>query len=148
MNILLRILNKFISVITLLLVLMTQSLLAEGFLKTEGTKIVNESGQEVILRGIGLGGWMLQEGYMMQTSGFANAQFQLKQKIEELVGHENMETFYEAWLSNHVQKEDIDSLATWGFNSVRLPMHIIFIHCPLRKKPQLIIRLGWKKVLS
>src|SRR5690606_19658164 len=31
--------------------------------------------------------------------------------------------FYEQWLKNHTQKADIDSLAAWGFNSVRLPMH-------------------------
>ncbi|MBN2010032.1 glycosyl hydrolase family 5, partial [candidate division KSB1 bacterium] len=62
-----------------------QHLHAEGFLKTQGTRITDENGQEVILRGIGLGGWMLQEGYMMQTSSFANAQFQLRNKIRELV---------------------------------------------------------------
>ena len=29
-----------------------------GFIKVEGTKLVDGSGKEVILRGAGLGGWM------------------------------------------------------------------------------------------
>jgi endoglucanase len=32
----------------------------QGFLKTSGTKIVNEKGADILLRGMGLGGWMLQ----------------------------------------------------------------------------------------
>jgi hypothetical protein len=30
-----------------------------SFLKVSGTKIVNEKGEEVVLKGAGLGGWML-----------------------------------------------------------------------------------------
>ena len=115
--------------------ILSQKLSADGFLHTKGTQIVDESGQEIILRGIGLGGWMLQEGYMMQTSSFANAQYQIKDKIIELVGQENMETFYDAWLNNHVQKIDIDSMAAWGFNSVRLPMHYNLFTRPVEEEP-------------
>src|SRR3546814_8590854 len=39
---------------------------AEGFLKVDGTRIVDDSGEPIVLRGMGLGGWMLQEGYMLQ----------------------------------------------------------------------------------
>ena len=38
---------------------------AQGFLSANGKSIVNEKGENVLLRGIGLGGWMLQEGYML-----------------------------------------------------------------------------------
>lgn len=33
-----------------------------GYLKADGQYIVNEQGEKVVLRGMGLGGWMLQEG--------------------------------------------------------------------------------------
>lgn len=124
-----------IYIILLLSIIMVQNIKADGFLRTQGTQIVDESGEEVILRGIGLGGWMLQEGYMMQTSSFANAQYQLKNRITELVGQENMETFYDAWLNNHVRKIDIDSMAVWGFNSVRLPMHYNLYTLPIEEEP-------------
>jgi len=37
----------------------------QEFLSTHGKAIVNESGDTILLRGMGLGGWMLQEGYMI-----------------------------------------------------------------------------------
>ena len=108
---------------------------AQEFLSTNGKAIVNESGDSVILRGMGLGGWMLQEGYMMHTSSFANAQYQLMGKIEELIGATDTELFYESWRANHVTKVDIDSLKAWGFNSVRLPMHYNLYTWPVEDEP-------------
>jgi endoglucanase len=98
-------------------------LFSQGFLKTSGKNIVNGYGQEVLLRGMGLGGWLLQEGYMLQTSGFADAQWQIREKIKALIGEVKTEEFYQLYRKNYVQKKDIDKLAEWGFNSIRLPMH-------------------------
>lgn len=93
------------------------------FLKTSGQRIVDDNGKEIQLRGLGLGGWMLQEGYMLKTADFAGTQHSIKQKIAEVAGKKGMEDFYKAYLKNGITKKDIDSLAKWGFNSVRLPMH-------------------------
>ena len=35
------------------------------FLKVNKTRIVNESGKPVSLRGVALGGWLMLEGYML-----------------------------------------------------------------------------------
>lgn len=102
------------------------------FLHAEGTKIVDGDGQEVIWRGIGLGGWMLQEGYMLRTSG---AQHEIEAKIEDLVGEQKKSEFYEAWLANHTQKIDVDSLASWGYNMIRLPMHYKLFTPPIEEEP-------------
>jgi aryl-phospho-beta-D-glucosidase BglC (GH1 family) len=91
-------------------------------LKTEGQSIVNEKGEKVILRGMGLGGWMLQEPYMLKLTG-TGPQFDIRERISELAGDEATAAFYDAWLANQTRKIDIDSMAAWGFNSVRLPMH-------------------------
>jgi len=107
----------------------------QGFLRAEGKKIVNENGENYILRGMGLGGWMVQEGYMLQTAEFANPQHQIRATIQELVGEEATNQFYEDWLNNHVRKIDIDSLAAWGFNSVRLPMHYNLFTLPIQEEP-------------
>jgi len=95
----------------------------QGFLHREGQKIVDGKGKNIILRGLGLGGWMVQEGYMLQTQPFASPQYQIKQKIQDLIGEENTKEFYAAYKANGIIKRDIDSLAAWGFNSIRLPMH-------------------------
>jgi len=108
---------------------------SQGFLKVDGQKIVNEKGENVQLRGLGLGGWMLQEGYMVKTADFAGTQYQIKAKIAELIGQDGMENFYKAYLKNGITKADIDSLAKWGFNSIRLPMHYNLYTLPIEKEP-------------
>jgi aryl-phospho-beta-D-glucosidase BglC (GH1 family) len=94
----------------------------QGFLKTSGTSIVDSNGKNVLLRGIGLGGWMLQEGYMLHVPG-EGQQHKIRARIEALIGKDKTNAFYDAWLSNNTTRTDIDSLKAWGFNSVRLPMH-------------------------
>ena len=126
--------NLLISIPILVLVLMTQVSPAQG-LKRSGQKIVDQNGNEVILKGMGLGGWMLQEPYMMEMSGFASAQWQIKSKIQALVGTDNTAAFYDAWHANHFTKKDVDSLASWGFNSVRLPMHYNLFTLPIEEEP-------------
>lgn len=108
---------------------------AAQFLKRSGEKIVNEKGENIQLKGLGLGGWMLQEGYMLKTADFAGPQYQIKEKITELVGEDGMKKFYESYLKNGISKEDINFLAKAGFNSVRLPMHYNLYTLPIEKEP-------------
>ncbi|HEY5824191.1 MAG TPA: cellulase family glycosylhydrolase [Cyclobacteriaceae bacterium] len=108
---------------------------AQGFLTANGKTITNEKGEKIILRGVGLGGWMLQEGYMLRVNGIGQQQHVVKTKIEELVGKEKTEEFYNAWLANHTRKIDIDSMAKWGFNSVRLPIHYNLYTLPVEQEP-------------
>ena len=111
--------------ISTIAVLLLSSMLSfgQGFLHSKGKDIVDGNQNNVLLRGLGLGGWMVQEGYMLQTQPFASPQYVIKQKIEALIGKANTAEFYEAYKANGITKRDIDSLAAWGFNSVRLPMH-------------------------
>lgn len=107
---------------------------AEGFLKVDGTQIVDGSGKPVILRGMGLGGWMLQEGYMLKL-GEVGQQHKIRAKLVELVGEDRTATFYRAWLDNHTTEADIAAMAKWGFNSVRLPIHFDQLTLPADKEP-------------
>ncbi|NVK83820.1 MAG: glycosyl hydrolase family 5, partial [Cytophagia bacterium] len=108
----------------------TVSALAQGFLKTDGQQIVDENNNPIIWRGIGLGGWMLQEGYMLGTGG---PQHTIEARIEELVGETKKEQFYDAWLANHMRKIDVDSMAAWGYNMIRLPMHYKLFTPPIEE---------------
>jgi len=125
----------FIVAIALLLSnLMPNPSNAQGFLKAENRQIVDKHGKNVLLRGIGFGGWMLQEGYMLRVYNDAQ-QHKIKERIEELIGPEKTAEFYDKWLNNHVRKVDIDSLKAWGFNSVRLPMHYNLYTLPIEQEP-------------
>ena len=120
--------------LSILLILLSGNIFCQ-WLKADGQRIVNKDNKNVVLRGMGLGGWMLQEPYMLQLSGAAIAQHDIKQKIKELAGDEIAVKFYDAWLKNHCTKADIDSLAAWGFNSVRLPMHYNLFTLPVEDEP-------------
>ena len=109
--------------------------IGQGFLKASGKKIVNEKGEEVLLRGMGLGGWMLQEPYMLRLSGVAPTQGAIRAKITDLIGADKTAQFYEAWLANHCRRQDIGAMARWGFNSVRLPMHYNLFTPPVEEEP-------------
>ncbi len=110
------------------------SMAGQGFLHRSGQNIVDENGRNILLRGLGLGGWMVQEGYMLKTGDFAGPQHLIKQKITELLGAKNTAEFYEAYKANGITKRDIDSLAEWGFNSVRLPMHYNLYTLPIEQE--------------
>tara|TARA_R110001583_G_scaffold40731_1_gene129924 strand:- start:11001 stop:12755 length:1755 start_codon:yes stop_codon:yes gene_type:complete len=115
--------NYFGLIVFCLFLTLSDGANAQIFLHAEGQNIVDGNGKNVLLRGLGLGGWMVQEGYMLQTGDFAGPQHIIKQKTEDLIGKEKTKKFYKAYLANGITKRDIDSLAEWGFNSVRLPMH-------------------------
>jgi len=114
--------------------LLSQFGTSQGFLKTQGQKIVDSKGENIYLKGFGLGGWMLQEGYMLKTDDFAGPQFKIKEKIAEVAGEDGKNEFYKAYLKNGITKKDIDSLAKWGFNSIRLPMHYDLYTLPIEKE--------------
>lgn len=103
-------------------------------LKTQGEKIINDKGENIQLRGLGLGGWMLQEGYMLKTADFAGPQYKIKEKISELIGKDGMNEFYKAYLKNGITRQDIDFLKKAGFNSIRLPMHYNLYTLPIEKE--------------
>lgn len=98
--------------------------LADGYLKAKDKRIVDGAGRPVILRGMGLGGWMLQEGYMLKLGELGKGQEHvIRAETAKLVGAEREAKIHQAWLDNHTTKADIDAMAAMGFNSVRLPMH-------------------------
>lgn len=119
---------------TLFLALLPFFASAQGFLHADGKNIVNGNGENIILRGIGTGNWMIQEGYMMQT-GEVSAQHQFRAKLIEEIGLEKTDSFYNVWLDNHFTRADVDSMKAWGFNSVRPAMHYNLFTLPIEEEP-------------
>jgi endoglucanase len=129
-----RIINLFRSAVALVLCIIAIQANSQGFLKARGKLIVDDKGQKVILRGMGLGGWMLQEGYMFKLSNVGQ-QYKIKAGIQSLIGPEKTAAFYDKWLAAETRKIDIDSMAMWGFNSIRLPMHYALYTLPVDQEP-------------
>lgn len=96
----------------------------KGFLRAEGTKIVNGDGEEILLTGWGLGNWLLCEGYMWLSH---HSRFDRPRRIEaviqELAGRDYAEQFWKRFRENYVTREDIRRMAEQGYNSVRIPLN-------------------------
>lgn len=105
------------------------------YLRTLGRRIVNESGEEVILQGFGMGNWMNQEGFLFGSSVFSTdfGDFvraekmdrgrSINQTIIELCGRDYADMFWKKWYQNYFGEADIRDMAERGMNSARLPLN-------------------------
>ncbi|MEI7504007.1 MAG: cellulase family glycosylhydrolase, partial [Paludibacter sp.] len=119
-----------------LLFMFTFTLQAQnGYVHASGKQIVDGSGNNLLLKGIGTGNWMIQEGYMMQSADVAGTQWEFKKKLTETIGIDKTNQFYKTWLDNHFRKIDVDSMARWGFNCVRPALHYKVFTLPIEEEP-------------
>ncbi len=111
---------------------------AQSFLHAAGPKILNASNQEVLLNGVNLGGWALQEGYIIKPGwqGINGRQTQgtVKKTLYNFgMSDAAVEAFYQSYRDNFITKADIDYLASKGFNCVRLPLHYDLFLTPAQR---------------
>jgi endoglucanase len=105
------------------LVLWLQTATAEtnsqpSFLSARGQDIVNEKGEKVLLRGVGLGNWMLPEGYMWKFEN-ADRPRRIEKLVLDLTDPEYAERFWTEFRASYITEADIRRIAELGFNSVR-----------------------------
>lgn len=85
--------------------------------------IIYQGSDPIILRGMGLGGWLLPEGYMWKFYTKCDRPRRMEMLIEKLCGHEYAETFWDRYYSTFITERDIAWIASQGLNSVRLAMN-------------------------
>ena len=135
--------KKYYSILSILAFFIISVLLPEtgsafaqsGYVHASGKQILDIYGNNLILRGIGTGNWMLQEGYMMKTGDVAGTQWRFKNRLIQTIGEEKTNQFYEKWWDCHFGKTDADSMAAWGFNSIRVAMHYKMFTLPIEDEP-------------
>lgn len=113
----------------------TANIWGQGFLHTDGKNIVDGNGENFRIRSIGTGNWLIMEGYMMKSSGSAGTHTGFRDKLIETIGVANTDSFYSKWNHDHMQKIDVDSMAAWGFNAVRVAMHYKWLTLPIEDEP-------------
>lgn len=89
------------------------------FLRARGQDIVNEHGEKVMLRGVGLGNWMLPEGYMWKFGTNGDRPRRIEKLVGELIGPEDANRFWSEFRQHYINETDIQRIAALGYNSVR-----------------------------
>ena len=110
----------------IILVFLCSISFGQGFLRTDGSEIVDGNGDPILLRGFGLGGWLVPEGYMLHNKAWIDgfeSPTQIENHIVDLIGADKAAEFWEEYRHNYVAQVDIDQIANWGFNHIRVPFH-------------------------
>ena len=84
--------------------------MSSGILRTDGRVILNDNNEKVILKGFGLGGWLVLEGYMWNYPGFGSTTT-MENAVEYLLGEQKKNEFFERYRSNYITEKDISFLA-------------------------------------
>jgi len=92
------------------------------FVTTQGKQIVTPDGKPLILKGIGLGNWLLPEGYMFKFKT-ANSPRLINTVVSQLIGEDDARRFWKIHLDNYITRDDIRFIKQSGFNSVRVPFN-------------------------
>lgn len=96
---------------------------AAGFLRTQGQDIVDESGNKILLRGVGLGNWLLPEGYMWKFGQLGDRPRTIEKIVSDLIGEENADKFWMEFRRHYIAEADIERISDLGFNSVRIAIN-------------------------
>lgn len=102
-------------------------------LHASSTRVVDAAGREVVLRGYNVGGWLLQESYILGTDTL-NSQWRIQQGLLRTMPEAEVEEFYRQYRKSFITKADIDFLAKQGFNAVRLPFHYDLFLTPTQRR--------------
>ena len=95
-------------------ILLSGFLISSGMLRTDGRIIINDNNEKVILKGFGLGGWLVLEGYMWNFPGFRSTTT-MENAVVGLLGEEKeMDLFFDRYRSNYITEKEISFLAESG----------------------------------
>ncbi|PFG18389.1 cellulase (glycosyl hydrolase family 5) [Propionicimonas paludicola] len=92
-----------------------------GYLRSAGGALVDDDGPRR-LRGIGLGNWLVPEGYMWGLPATSTSPRQIEGLVAAVLGSDRAAQFWDRWRREYVSELDLAEIARAGFDHVRLPL--------------------------
>lgn len=96
----------------------------EDFLTVKGRRMYNQKGEEVQLKGVNLGGWLIHEDWLCPDQLPAGVQYDnetILEILEERFGREAAYDLVNLYEENWITEYDLDIIKDRGFNCVRVP---------------------------
>ena len=90
-----------------------------SYLRAVGPRFIDPAGQPVLLRGIGLGGWMCMENFV---TGYPGTESLMRDAVRRVLGEERSEFFFDRLLTGFFGDADARLLAGLGINALRIPV--------------------------
>lgn len=91
-----------------------------GFLKVKDTKIVDENGNMVVLKGAATGGHLNMENFI---SGYPGHETEHKKVIESVIGKDKCDFFFDKFYEYFWTEEDAKFFKELGLNCLRIPFN-------------------------
>ena len=96
----------------------------DDFLKIEGQKVTNRKGEEILLKGTNLGGWLLQEYWMCPVKGSDKVEqwsnSETLDVLTERFGEEKTQELINEFQDNWITEDDIQNIVKFLFGIVIL----------------------------
>jgi hypothetical protein len=93
------------------------------WVRANGTHLVTEDGTPILLRGMGLGGWLLPEGYMWRLPRSCDRPRRIEKLVSDLCGQSYAQSFWEHYQDWYITEADISLIKQQGLNSIRIPFN-------------------------
>jgi glucan 1,3-beta-glucosidase len=97
---------------------------AYQWLSTQGTQIVDEQGDPVILKGCNVGNWLLLEMWMLRIDhNKFHDQYEFEANLANRFGEAEKDRLMEVYRENWITPRDFKIIKSFGFNVIRLPFN-------------------------
>ena len=107
---------------------------AVTFVKTDGAKIIDENGKAIGLYGTNLGGWLVQESWLVPTDiGKTYGQIDMMLELANRFGEDGMYRLLDVYEDNWVTELDFERIKNLGLNCVRIPFTYMNLTNPIKK---------------
>ncbi|KAE8146714.1 glycoside hydrolase superfamily [Aspergillus avenaceus] len=113
--------------------------MASAILKVQGNKVIDGNGNEVLLRGAAIGGWMNMENFI---TGYPGHESQHRAAMRRVLGPEKYEFFFDKWLEYFFTEADAKFFAGLGLNCIRIPFN--YRHLEDDLNPRVLKESGFK----
>lgn len=120
----------------------------KGFIQVKDDSLIDGHGQPILLKGVGIGGWLLPEGYMWGSYKEIDRPRRFEALITQELGESYAQHFWKTYYENFFNEDDVKLIKNLGFNSIRIAIDYAVLAYPCKTNPVLELKPEGFKLLD